>query len=255
MPSLIWKEWHEQSWRLGFGCLVLCALAVIGLRARVVADETMVMWVCFIGMAMLPVLSSASLVPAERSERSFESLIALPVKPWRILLAKTFMGVMLCAGPLILAAVGSVLVAGGREMSSAAMYALYGRSILAALALFIWMLALTVRLPNETRAGLLAVGMLMFWLLATAGLVYRTMPREAVSISPFGFIYRDSVGWVTDYRIGNFANVREYLVHGRIQYRAFFRNFTLVLVVQIAIATLLWTWACRQIRHSAEEKS
>src|SRR5689334_8801214 len=41
MRSLLWKEWHEQSWKLAFGCVVLAALAVIGLRARVVADDTM----------------------------------------------------------------------------------------------------------------------------------------------------------------------------------------------------------------------
>ncbi|MDB5358676.1 MAG: hypothetical protein JWN24_5129, partial [Phycisphaerales bacterium] len=23
MSSLLWKEWHEQRWKLGFGCLIL----------------------------------------------------------------------------------------------------------------------------------------------------------------------------------------------------------------------------------------
>ena len=39
MHSLLWKEWHEQSWKLGFGCVVLGALALIGLHSRIIADE------------------------------------------------------------------------------------------------------------------------------------------------------------------------------------------------------------------------
>ena len=84
------------------------------------------MWVCFLGLTLLPVLSSTGLLPAERSEGSFESLLALPVPPWRILMAKTAMGIVLCAGPMFAAAVASLLVAGGRELTSDAMLVLYG---------------------------------------------------------------------------------------------------------------------------------
>src|ERR1043165_6112612 len=100
MWNLLWKEWHEQSWKLGFGCVVLGALALIGLRARIVPDETMIMVVSAVGMLLLPILSAASLFPAERGEGSFESLIALPVAPSRILAAKTAAGLLLCAGPI-----------------------------------------------------------------------------------------------------------------------------------------------------------
>src|ERR1700722_4488605 len=110
MRSLLWKEWREQSWKLGFGCIVLTALAVIGLHARIIDDESMVVMVCFLGVTLLPVLSSTGLVPAERSEGSLESLLALPVKSWRILLAKTAMGLLLCTGPLLAAAAASLLM-------------------------------------------------------------------------------------------------------------------------------------------------
>ena len=36
---LLWKEWREQRWKLGFGCLLLAAFALVGLRSRAVADE------------------------------------------------------------------------------------------------------------------------------------------------------------------------------------------------------------------------
>src|ERR1700722_7547165 len=112
MSSLTWKEWHEQSWKLGFGSLVLVALALIGLHSRIIDDESMVMFVCFLGVILLPVLSSTGLVPAERSEGSLESLLALPITSRRILVAKTAMGLLLCAAPLLLAGLISILTAG-----------------------------------------------------------------------------------------------------------------------------------------------
>jgi hypothetical protein len=231
MPNLIWKEWHEQSWKLGFGCVVLGALALIGLRARIVGDETMAMWVCFLGLTLLPVLSSTGLLPAERSEGSFESLLALPVPPWRILMAKTAMGIVLCAGPMFAAAVASLLVAGGRELTSDAMLVLYGRSVLAALSLFIWMLALTARLPNEARAGMLAIGVLILWMLATAGLADPSVPPLAFAVSPFSLVYGYSNGFSAA------------------------PPLVLVLAVQVVILSLLWLWTSRRLVGAVEANS
>src|ERR1700733_14597713 len=220
MRKLLWKEWHEQSWKLGFGCIVLAALALIGLRSRIVADETMVMWVCLLGVGLLPVLASTGLLPAERAEGSFEMLLSLPVDPRRILIAKTLMGIALCVGPMAVAAIVSVLAAGGRELSAVAMLDLYACSTLTMLSLFVWMLALTARLPNEARAGLLALGILIFWLLATEGLTYPSLPSALFSVSPIAFVYRSTP-----------------------KFEAPPPPFLLIVVVQLAIAAALLGWA------------
>jgi hypothetical protein len=188
MRNLLWKEWHEQSWKLGFGCIVLASLALIGLRARIVADDTMMMWVCFIGVTLLPVLASTGLIPAERAEGSFESLLAMPIAPWRILLAKTAMGLLLCAGPMFTAAMVSWIMAGGREIYASSIFDLYGRSAMAGAILFFWMLALTSRLPSEARAGLVAVGILICWMLATDGLAQPWVPQLLMAVSPLAFL-------------------------------------------------------------------
>ena len=94
MRMLIWKEWHEQSWKLGFGCIVLASFSLIGLRARTTSDEMIVMCVCIMGVGLLPILSSTGLVPAERSEGSLEALLvgcslktggcsSTAISPWR----------------------------------------------------------------------------------------------------------------------------------------------------------------------------
>jgi hypothetical protein len=170
MRSLLWKEWHEQRWKLAFGSLILGAFALIGLRARVVADELLLESLCFLAVTLLPVLAGTGLVAFEREEGTFESLLSLPVAPVRIFLVKTVMGVVLTAGPVIVAAVVSLAIAGGREMSRAAITLLYLESLAATLSLFFWIFTLTVRLPTETRASLIAMAVVIMWLIVALGL-------------------------------------------------------------------------------------
>jgi hypothetical protein len=235
MSSLIWKEWHEQSWKLGFGSLVLCALALIGLHSRIIDDESMVMFVCFLGVILLPVLSSTGLVPAERSEGSLESLLALPVTSRQILAAKTAIGVLLCVVPLLLSGIVSALAVGGREMATSDMLDLYARSALAAISLFASMLALTIRLPSETRAGLLAIGLLIFWMLATEGLRLPSVPQLVFDISPLAFVYRRETGreaWRIIWSLSPLAGV---------------------LIIQALIVAILWWWASKRLAGGGDQ--
>jgi ABC-type transport system involved in multi-copper enzyme maturation permease subunit len=233
MRQLIWKEWHEQSWRLGFGCVVLGAMALIGLHARLIADDNMMLWVGFIGITLLPVLSSTGLLPAERSEGSFESLLALPVAPWKILAAKTAMGLLLCVGPLAVAAVISLIVAGGREMTDSDIMHFYAASVVTAVSLFIWMMALTSRLPSEGRSALVAIGILIIWSIATGsaaagGLNSSAAPKLLKATSPLMAV------WATDPH--SFP-------------------FIVVVIVQSVMAIALWTWMARRIVRPADGES
>jgi ABC-type transport system involved in multi-copper enzyme maturation permease subunit len=226
MRSLLWKEWHEQSWKLAFGCLVLVSFAIIGLHSRIIADEKMMMWVCFMGVGLLPVLSSTGLIPAERADGSFESLLAIPVASWRILLAKTLVGMLQCGGPLLAAGLVSLLMVGGRELSGETIVNLYCRSTLASLSLFVWMVALTSRLPSEARAGLVALGVLILWSLVSIGLTAPGVPRALLAISPFTFFYVIFTS-VTDTP-----------------------GFFMVFIAQLAILSAVWTVTVRVFNRS-----
>jgi ABC-type transport system involved in multi-copper enzyme maturation permease subunit len=129
------------------------------------------------------------LVPAERAEGSFESLLAMPIAPWRILLAKTAMGILLCAGPLVAAAIVSAVISGQRKIPTIDILALYFRTILIAVALFTWMLAATSRLPSESRAAMLSVGVLILWWMITVALFSsHWLPPVILAISPLVMI-------------------------------------------------------------------
>jgi ABC-2 family transporter protein len=237
MSSLLWKEWHEQRWKLGFGCLILAAFALVGLRSRVVADETLLEWVSVLGIVLLPVLASTGLVPAERDEGSLEALLALPVAPSRILIAKTSIGLLLSFGPLVAAAVVSLLAAGGREMSDGAVIDLYVRTAATTVSLFVWMLAATIRMPGEARAALLSLGVLIFWVLASMGFAVAPGFARLWALSPFFFTF------------GSVSDPREPRVVVPV---------AVALAVQGAIAAGLWWWASGQLARntaSAEGRS
>jgi ABC-type Na+ efflux pump permease subunit len=232
MPNLIWKEWHEQRWKLAFGCIVLTVTAFVGLSSRLMPDDITMMWVCLIGI-LLPVTYATGLVPAERGEGTMESLLSLPVSPLRILLAKTLMGLVLCIAPLLLAALVSLLVTQGREITQQEMLGFYARSTLTTISLFIWMIALTIRLPNETRGALLAVGILVFWGIGTPALAYPPLHwlGYGLAASPLSFVHR---------------------FYGE---NSFSPPLVLEIAVQAAVAVLLWWWASRNLASPAEDRT
>jgi ABC-type transport system involved in cytochrome c biogenesis permease component len=222
--QLIWKEWHEQSWKLAFGCIVLSAFAGIGLRTRIILDQEMILWVCMPAMCLLPLLAATGLIPAERSDGTLESLAALPISMRKILAVKTMTGLILCAVPLLAAMAVSIAIAGGRELGTGAIVSLYGCSSLTALALFIWMLALTIRLPSEARAAMVSIGVLMCWSMGSVAL-WEAGDSIFRALSPFSFVLDHLV-----------------LRHGEI-----LPSLTLDVLVEPAIAAALWFWASRAI--------
>jgi hypothetical protein len=224
--TLLWKEWHEHVWKLAFGSLILGAFALIGLRARVVADETLLEGVCILAVLLLPVLASTGLIPAERSDGTLDTLLALPVRPLKIFAAKAIMGVLLCAGPILFTAIISIAIAGEREAPSLAIASLFVRTVAATLSLLFWMICATVNLPNETRAALIALGVQIIWLLLTPALdVAGQLPWL---LSPYVFLFGFDPGF-----------------HVRV---------VVATTVQAGIAALLWWWTARQFSALSEGK-
>ena len=54
IPSLLWKEWHEQRWKLALACVMLMGYTAVALRTRVVPDFLVVASAVLFGSIMLP---------------------------------------------------------------------------------------------------------------------------------------------------------------------------------------------------------
>lgn len=232
MRQLLWKEWHEQRWKLGFGSIVLCAFVLIGHHTRVVADEAIVIGVCVIGVLMLPVLTAAGLVSAERDRGTLKSLLALPVERWKMVGAKWLIAAALCAGPLLAAAGISLVTTLGRELSAGTTLAIYLRSAISALLLMIWIASLTTRSRNEAEATGLAIGVLVFWILATNGMLAKTEYSFRHGAAPHGPLV-----WVLSPFVFVFSPTDRITIIGT--------------AAQAAVAAGLTLWAIRAIKPGA----
>jgi hypothetical protein len=228
ISSLIWKEWHEQRWKLGFASVILVSFGAIGLRARLIPDLGVVIVVLAIACVLLPVLVSMGMIAPERASGSLAMLMALPVRPARLFAVKASAGIVLCAVPMVLTAAASWLIAGGREIGSAEMLGLYARATGVILFAYLWMLAVTVQLPSEARAGLVAAGLLVIIFLASAPLMdLPTQPHELrwlAALTPMG-LFQGIIDWQGNEPVPIWA----------------------VLVTQAFIAALVWWWGARQL--------
>src|SRR5688572_16744284 len=98
--SLVWKEWHEQRWKLGFGCALMMGFTFIGLRTRVMPDQAVISFGLFLSGLLLPLMVSMGLVAPERADGSLVRLLSLPVPAWHVLAAKAAIGTVAVTVPV-----------------------------------------------------------------------------------------------------------------------------------------------------------
>lgn len=161
--SLLWKEWHEQWWKLVFGCVLLAGFLAIGLRTRLLPDVAILILNMFIGAFLLPIFASMDVVAAEREQGSLDYLLSLPIRPWVSFMLKTAIGLLLCILPFVVAFAVAMLVAGEREVRIAITLGIFIRGIALGSLLFIWTLSLGIAQSTEARAALIGIAVVVIW--------------------------------------------------------------------------------------------
>lgn len=157
--ALLWKEWVEQRWRMAFGAVVVGSLTMVGLNARMLPDDRVLVTCCIIG-AVLAMLVGMGVVAPERESGTLRTLLFLPIRPATVLLAKGVVAALVCLVPLAVSLAVALLQAGEREMALPRIFALYGVAMLMALTLLVWTVSLSIRAGSESRAGLVAIGII-----------------------------------------------------------------------------------------------
>ena len=195
--SLVWKEWHEQRWRLSFGVFLLGLFTLIGLRTRIMPDESIIiMGTMMLGGMLFPLMVAMGLVAPERADGTIVRLLALPVPAWKVLAAKGLVGAAVCLVPIVVSSAIAAVVAGDREMSWTQLWSMHGMALALSLAMFTWLTAASVRQPSEARAGLVGAGLIVGWFLllgiaaavrTEAGTVPQT-DKWVAAVSPVGAV-------------------------------------------------------------------
>ncbi len=187
---LIWKEWHEQRWKLALGCIVLTTFAFVGLRTRLVMDEIILVMNMLLGGFLLPLFVGMDLVAAERADGTLPSLLNLPCRPWRILAVKMAMGIAVCVVPILTAGAVAGWYAGGREVATWHIVRLVAATVGLAVTVLIWMTAFGIRQRSEAHAAMVGVAILIAWVLIVP--VWepyeQVLPEWVVVLHPASFL-------------------------------------------------------------------
>lgn len=109
MRALLSKEWHEQRWRFILGTIVLTALLAGLVRAEVIPRMEAAMLIYWPVGLILVIFLAMGPVAVERSDRTWEFLVARPISRMDVIKAKWLMGLLQLVGMMTVATLAGVL--------------------------------------------------------------------------------------------------------------------------------------------------
>lgn len=92
ISPLIWKEWHEQRWKLAFGTVMLLFFTGSFLAAKVTTQGELVVVIWVFGGLILSLYSAMGVFASESSNNTITFLASRPVKSWKVFACKWFFG-------------------------------------------------------------------------------------------------------------------------------------------------------------------
>jgi len=106
---LIWKEWHEQRWKLAFGTVMLASFTWSLLAARLTTDREVVVVIWILGTLILSLYSAMGVFAPERAAKTAAFLSSKPVGSRKVFFCKWFFGWLNFAVPLLVCCLGLVV--------------------------------------------------------------------------------------------------------------------------------------------------
>lgn len=116
--ALLSKEWREQRWRFALGTLVMTAMLAGLLRAQIIPYNEAALLIYWPVGVILVIFLAMGPVASERSDRTWEFLLAQPVSRSRVLLAKWLIGLVQLVGMLAIATAAGLLAMASRGIGS-----------------------------------------------------------------------------------------------------------------------------------------
>lgn len=110
VKQLLWKEWHEQRWKLIFGTVMLMFFTGALMAARVSTNHEMLIVVWVIGGLVLALYSAMGVFAPEVSNETQNFLMSKPIQPWAVFGGKLFMGWLNFAVPMLICSLGFAII-------------------------------------------------------------------------------------------------------------------------------------------------
>ena len=100
LKALLWKEWHEQRWRVALATVWLLGMTAIGLKTRILPDDAVLILIWVPTAVILPAFLGMGLFASERKAGTLPYLMVQPVGRGPILAAKVIVGLLAYVTPV-----------------------------------------------------------------------------------------------------------------------------------------------------------
>jgi len=165
LKALLWKEWHEQRWRVALATVWLLGMTAIGLRTRILSDAMILGMIGLPTAVILPAFMGMGLFASERKDGTLAHLMAQPVSRRQILIAKVIVGLLTYVTPIVICGVAVYLAVGGRELPASYLAGGTAAMIAFGVILFAWQLLAGLRCRREETYVLASAIVLGGWIM------------------------------------------------------------------------------------------
>ena len=239
LKQLIWKQWHEQGWRVAFATVILCGFTGIGLWTRIVPDSYVLMIAAGLGVTLLPIFQTMGLIAPSRADRSFESLMSLPLETRRLFRLVVCTGMVGTWVPIVAAAALALFMVGGREVQANSIAGAAIEAIVLASLMALWTLCLSVRQRHESGVGL--TGLVVVVGLVALDLLFVGMTRQGEPVAHWLWMFHPLSLIAT---VHFFGTEDESLLWG-----------WTTLTIQAGMAYCVYRWALQRFPRPTKERA
>ena len=161
--KLLWKEWHENRWKLVFCTTVSIMFSIILFRIRLVPDLANCVTISFAQMFMVPVIYALDIFSGEMSNRTIHLLFKIPVPRWKIFFSKFLTCLVSMSFIFIITSLLMELIVQGRETETALLLKINLSFGAAAIVLFAWFCVFGAQSHSEASSLAAIFGVMIGW--------------------------------------------------------------------------------------------
>ena len=163
LKRLLWKEWRENQWKLGFCAGVSLAFTVLLFRLRIFPDLEIAYFISLVQMIVVPVVYALDLFSGEMSNRTIHLLFKIPVPRWKIFFAKYLIATIGIVLTFLVTATAMEVLAWGRETSLGMLFVANAGPGLCALLLVTWFCLFGCQSRSEAGSLVAMFGVMTGW--------------------------------------------------------------------------------------------
>lgn len=189
---LLWKEWHENLWKLCFCVCVSLAMTTLLFRIRLFPDLSTCQVLSMVMTFVVPFIYAMDLFAGDMSQRTIHLLFKLPVPRWQIFFSKILIALLGFGFTFLVTGLAMEIIARGRETEAGMLLRTHLIYSLCSILILAWFSVFGAQNRSEAASLIALFSVLIGW-----GIVFfwATICEIAWAghLPPYTFIY-----WAVD---------------------------------------------------------